>query len=149
MPTVEYHIEINRPLIEVFRMATDYDNLSDWQPDTTAVNMIAADPIRPGTMLTIERRFMGRRTVVNVDIVDFQRNKLVEWRGAHGGFRYHRLTEFSSGGGSTVIKDKLNVNVGWIRFWYAPFVSAALKSQVSKEWENLKQLLESGAGMRG
>ena len=149
MPTVDYHIEINRPVIEVFRVATDYKSLSDWQPDTLSVNMIAAEPIRAGTMLTLERRFMGRRTIVNVDIVDFQRNKLVEWRGAHGGFRYHCLTEFNSTGGSTMIKDTLNVNVGWIRFWYAPFVSAALKSQVTKEWEALKKHVESGAGMRG
>ncbi|QPC82709.1 SRPBCC family protein [Phototrophicus methaneseepsis] len=149
MPTIEQKFTINRPVIEVFRVATDYKNASDWQPDTLSVNMIAGDPIRSGTMLTFERRFMGRTIIVNVDVVDFQRNKLVEWQGAHGGFRYHRLTEFISTGGSTEIHDTLDINLGWIRFWYIPFFKSAVNSQISKEWANLKQQVESGAGMRG
>lgn len=147
MPRIEHRLTINRPLIEVFRKATDFsiDSLREWQPDTQSVNLISGDPIRPGTMISLDRKLMGSSVFVNTDVIDFQRNKLMEVKGAHGSFPYHRLTEYTSSGGSTTIHDQIHIRVPWWRFWMIPFVGPPVRRQTAAEWQALKTLLESGS----
>lgn len=143
MATVEYSIAIQVPVTKVFREATDYDNMQRWQPDLVSVNVTAGSPLRAGSIISMQRRFQTSDIFVNADVIDMQRNKRFEMRGVHGRFRFSRVIEFQPGGGETIIRDTINIKTGFIFFWYAPLLTGNLKRQISKEWEALKDLLES------
>ncbi len=139
MPVIEQKIVIQKPLFDVFRVATDFKTVSSWQPRTTAINITSGDPIRPGTMLSIRRGGV----FINADIIEYDRNKKVLMQGIWGRFRFSRTIEFHSGGRETTINDKLNIHTGWLYFWYAPILSATLRSELSAEWAQLKKQLET------
>lgn len=141
MPVIEQKIVIQKPLFDVFRVAMDFKNIANWQPRATAVNMTSGDPIRPGTMLSIRRGTV----FINADVVEFERNKKILMQGIWGRFRFNRVIEFHSGGRETTIHDKLNIQTGWLYFWYAPILSATLRSELGAEWAQLKKQLESSA----
>lgn len=143
MASVEYSIAIQAPVTKVFKEATDYDNMQRWQPNLISVNVTAGNPLRAGSIVSMQRRFQTSDIFVNADVIDFQRNKRVEMRGVHGRFRFTRVIEFQPGGGETIIRDKIEVKTGIIFFWYAPLMTRSLKRQISQEWEALKELLES------
>jgi hypothetical protein len=94
-------------------------------------------------MVAMSRRFKGSKIFLNVDVIDLQRNKRLELKGIHGRFPYHREIEFSPSGRETLINDKITLRVGWLFFWYGPFVRSALSRQTAQEWQNLKTLFES------
>lgn len=145
MPIIDQKIVIQKPLFDVFRMAMDFNNLSNWQPRTTAVNITSGDPIRPGTMITIRRGSV----FINADVVEYDRNKKITLQGIWGRFRFNRTIEFQSGGRETTILDKLNIQTGWLYFWYAPILAMNLRGELSAEWAQLKKQLESSSYIPG
>ena len=145
MAAIEHTIEIQRPVSEVFARIADFDNVGDWQPAVLASSMSVADPVRIGTMISQTRRLHGRKHFLNVDLIDFQRNKLVELKGMYTGYPYHRRIELAPQGRTTRIKDTIDIRTGWLYFWYRPILVGSLRNQTKQEWEALKQLVESRA----
>jgi len=143
MALIENRIVIERSLTDVFQKTTDFESYEEWQPGLNSVNVTSGKPIRAGTILTFRRQFMGGEIFVNADVIDFQRNKRYELKGIHGRFQFTRAVEFTPGGRETTIYDRMNLRIPWFYFWYTPFVTSALKSRLSREWDNLKTLLES------
>lgn len=139
MPIIKHTITINRNVMDVFRAATDFDNIHTWQAGTSSVNVVSGDPIRSGTMVSIQRGGL----FVNADVLDFQRNKLVTIKGVWGRFRFTRTQEFQSGNRETTVKDTLNIQTGWLYFWYAPFLNMLVSGQLRADWNRLKQQLEN------
>ena len=146
MANVEYSVTIARPVSDVFSAATGFDKLDamrKWQPDLLSVGITAGDPLRTGTMIAMTRRFLGSQIFVNVDVVDFQRNKRIELKGMHGRFAYRREIEFSPSGRDTVLTDRITIAAGWLFFWYRPFLYGAVRRQITQEWNLLKNQLSS------
>lgn len=146
MPLIEQTITIQRPLFDVFREAGDFEQFKVWQRDVLDISLISGDPIRPGTMVSMTRRFGGRVLFINADVVDYQRNKAIELNGVWGRFPFRRRTEFSSaGGGQTQIHDTLNIRLPWFYFWYSPIFTPSVRRLVTSDWQTLKSKLESRA----
>ena len=143
MASIEHSITIQRPLFDVFRMVIDFETIQSWQPDMLSVSITSGDPLRPGSMISMVRRFMGRPISVNVDVLDFQRNKIIELTGVHGNFPYRRVMEFASASRETIIRDKIIVRAPWFYFWYTPFLMRAMTNQTKGEWNRLKAQLET------
>lgn len=143
MASVEYSIAIQAPVTKVFKEATDYDTMHRWQADLVSVNVTAGNPLRSGSIISMQRHFQTSDIFVNADVIDFQRNKRLEMRGIHGRFRFTRVIEFQPGGGETIIRDQFDIKTGIIFFWYAPIMTGNLKRQIAREWGNLKDMLES------
>ncbi|MCU0511379.1 MAG: SRPBCC family protein [Anaerolineae bacterium] len=142
MPVIEHSITINRPLVDVFRAVADFNAWHTWQPGITTVNLTSGDPVRVGTMLTIVRG----GTFINADVLDYQRNKLIVFQGVWGRFRFSRTLDFQSGsvgGREAVVKDKINLQTGWLFFWYAPLLAMSVRSQTGGDWASLKRQLEN------
>jgi hypothetical protein len=139
MPVIEQTITIQKPLFDVFRMATDVAQWGTWQNGVKNVALISGDPIRTGTMISLERG----STFINADVTDYQRQKTLSLTGVWGRFRFARLTEFSSTGRETTIRDKLTVQTGFLWFWYNPILTSQLNGQIKADWAALKKLLES------
>jgi uncharacterized membrane protein len=139
---IDQSITIQKPLFDVFKTATDYEQYPTWQTGVSLVKLTSGDPIRTGTMLYMEKQFLGGKTFVNADIVEFQRNKSIEMQGIHGRFRFKRIIDFSSSGRDTVIRERFEMNTGCLYFWYNPILQSALTNQIKQEQALLKKKLE-------
>ena len=145
MADIDHKLNIARPVSDVFKAATDYENveaIKTWQPAVKSLGITEGSPLRTGSMIAMSRAFMGGKTFVNLDVLDYQRNKRFEVQGIHGSFRFRREIEFVPNGRETSISDKISVQTGFIWFWYRPFLLAALKNQTAQEWQSLKKQLE-------
>ena len=146
MADIENQVTITRPITDVYTAITDYENLESmrrWQPDTLSLGVTAGSPLRAGSMIAMTRRFMGSKTFVNFDVLEIQRNKRIELKGIHGRFPFRREIEINPSGRETLIRDSITLNIGWLFFWYRPFVRGALSRQTAQEWANLKKVLEA------
>lgn len=145
MATVEIHVTIARPVSDAFQAVTDFENvesLQEWQPGLQSVGITAGNPLRTGSMLAMNRRFLGSTIFVNADVVELQRNKRLSLKGIHGRFNFTRTIEFSPSGRETKIQDTWEIRTGWLYFWYSPILTSALRSQTQRQWQRLKQILE-------
>jgi hypothetical protein len=145
MADVEHKITIARPVSDVFKAVSDYENteaMKQWQPAIKSLGITEGKPLRTGSMIAMTRRFMGRDVFVNTDVLDLQRNKRFELQGMHGSFRFRREIEFVPNGRDTNINDKITIQSNFLWFWYRPFLLNALRSQTAQEWKSLKKQLE-------
>jgi hypothetical protein len=146
MPQIDHRETIQRPVFDVFKLAGDFERWDNWQDGVTDVSLIAADPIRPGTSVTIRRNMMGRNVFINADVVEYDRHKRIVLKGVQGLFPFNRTIAFQSQGRETLIIDSLSIRTGFMYFWYGPILAASLRKQLQNDWGTLKQMLESGNG---
>lgn len=139
MPLIDQSITMQKPLFDVFRAATDFAQWHTWQNGVRGVTLISGDPIRAGTMVSMERS----GTFINADVTDYQRQKSLSLSGVWGRFRFTRTLEFSANGRETLVRDKINVQTNFLWFWYAPILRGQIASQTKADWAALKKMLES------
>jgi uncharacterized membrane protein len=144
--TIENSITIARPISDVYRTVTNYDDdeqMKQWRTSIVNIGITAGNPLRTGSMIAMTKQFRGSGIFVNADVTDLQRNKRVELKGMHGRFPFVRSIEFAPSGRETVIRDHIELRTPWFFFFYTPILTGALNRQVKREWEALKQMLES------
>jgi hypothetical protein len=145
MADIDHKLSIAKPVSDVFKAATDYENteaIQSWQPSIQSLGITEGKPLRTGSMIAMTRKFMTGKTFLNLDVLDYQRNKRFEVQGIFGSFRFKREIEFVPNGRETSVSDKINIQTGFLWFWYRPFLIGALKSQTAQEWQTLKKQLE-------
>lgn len=146
MTEIENRITIKSTIFDVFKHVADFEKWAEWQNDTLSVTVTSGEPVRAGTMVAMMRRFLGSKIFVNFDVLDFQRNKVIEMTGVHGRFAFRRKIEFASGGGETQIIDSMRLRVPWLWFWYRPFLSSALNRQLKNDWQQLDEYVAANKG---
>lgn len=144
MPQVEHTITINRPVGEVFRLVADFRNDPQWQKDVAEVHQTEGST-RIGTMVTEKRnlRVWTWRLDLNVDVVDYQPNKLIEIKGVIGQFPVLGRYEFSFSRGTTQFTQSLDIRMGFLYGLFSPFLRGAVLRRTKTSMEALKQLLEA------
>ncbi len=141
MPHVSYHTTLNAPLFDVFKLATDFTAMPTWSRETRSVHLMNADPLRAGSMITIERTFGGSLIFINADLIEFQRNKSYDMSGVHGRFRFRRTIEFTANSGQTQVRDNFYVYTSALYFWYNPILKANMAGYLKSEWAQLAKAL--------
>jgi len=145
MADIEHKITVSSRITDVFKLVTNYDDaesIKTWQPAITSIGVTAGNPIRTGSMIAIKKQFFMSEIFVNMDILDIQRNKRVEFKGYHGRFPFQRVIEFTPQGTETTISDSISINTGFLYFLWRPFLLNTLKGQTAKEWQRLQQHIE-------
>jgi len=142
MAHIEHTLTVQRPVTLVYGLLTDFKRLSDWQPALISVHLIAADPLRVGTMMSQERRFGAGHAILNVDMLEVTRNQALEYSGLHGRFRLRRRIELTSQGASTQLKDLIDLHIPFLWGLLNPLYAATLRRQTADEWQRFKALLE-------
>lgn len=146
MPEVDYSVTIGRPVSEVFRTAANFAKAGEFQPDVTET-IQSDDKLRIGIIVTQRRktRLMGWQLDLNADIVDYQPNRLVEYKGVLGRFPITGRLEFSSSGGQTTVREWMNIRMGFLYAIFGPFMRGVMKRRTRNSLESLKKALESGS----
>ena len=140
---VEQKVTVRRALPEVWRMVSNFEEYPRWQSHTRLAKVTPNDPVRQGSMLYIEKSDPLGVTFINADLVEFQRNKMIEMKGVYGRFRFRRTMEFSLSGTETLVRDRIEMTPGCLYFWYTPLLRSTLSSQMQREWDAVKKALET------
>ncbi len=144
MPKFETQVLINRPVFQVFRYVGDFTNDANWR-NVSNVGITSGDPIRTGSMVAMTRRILGRKGFVNCDVTDYERNKRIELKGSYWGFPFVSTIIFDHRGQQTNIRETLEIRTRWF-FWFGIFFNLTLSRLLQREYDALKQVLDSSGG---
>lgn len=145
MPQVDYTVQINNPINEVFRFASNFNNANQWQPDVIETHQ-SDDKPRVGVMITQSRstRLMGWRLDLNADILEFVPNKQVGYKGVLGRFPVQGKLEFNNiGGGVTQVSHVMDIRMGFLYAIFSPMMKGVMTRRTRRELESLKTLMEN------
>ena len=141
MPKFETQVLVNRPVFDVFRYVGDFNNDVNWRK-VQNIGITSGNPIRTGSMVAMTRRIMGRKGFVNMDVTDYERNKRIELKGSYWGFPCLATISFEHRGQQTNVRETLDIRTRWF-FWFGIFFNLTLKGLLQREWDQLKQVLDS------
>src|SRR3954469_23296559 len=100
MVRFELSVEIARPVHEVWEYLIEPENVPEWQSSAVSSHQISDGPIGLGTHLKDERRFLGRRATSEVEVTEFEPERLFTLHGISGPVRFtvrHRLPPAETG----------------------------------------------------
>jgi uncharacterized membrane protein len=145
MPVIKRSVTIERPISQVFPYVADFSKHPEWQPDIIQLHL-SHDKARVGNMITINRqlRALFARLDLNADIVDYQINKKIEYRGTMGMYPVLGSYTFEPQGRSTTVTETVDIRMWFLPRWFTGWLfSLRLGARTESVLKNLKQVLES------
>ena len=142
MVRFELSVEIARPVHEVWEYLTDVERVPEWQSSAVASHQVSEGPMGVGTKLEDERRFLGRRARSEVEVTEYEPERLFTLRGLSGPVRFtvrHRLSE-SDGG--TRVDVEAEDDPGGISRFVRPMIERAAEHEFKGDFRRLKHRLE-------
>ena len=144
MVRFELSVDIDRPLHEVWEYLTDPERVPEWQSSAQSSHQVSDGPMRVGTRLRDERRFMGRRATSDVEVSEYEPERLFTLHGLSGPVRFtvrHRLSENGSG---TRLDVEAEADPGGIGRFMRPVIERAAGHELRGDFNRLKEKLEAG-----
>jgi carbon monoxide dehydrogenase subunit G len=145
MVRFQLSVEIARPVHEVWEYLIEPENVPEWQSSAHSSHKISDGPIRVGTHLEDERRFLGRRARSEVEVTEFEPERLFTLHGISGPVRFtvrHRLSETD---GHTKLDVEAEADPGHgISRLTRPMIERAAAHELKGDFQRLKQKLEAG-----
>jgi carbon monoxide dehydrogenase subunit G len=139
----ELSVDVARPLHEVWEYLTDPERVPEWQSSAESSKKITDGPMGVGTHLRDERRFMGRRATSEVEVTEYEPERLLTLHGLSGPVRFtvrHRLSENGNG---TRLDVDAEADPGGLGRFVRPMIERAAAHEFRGDFNRLKQNLES------
>jgi carbon monoxide dehydrogenase subunit G len=139
----ELSVDIAKPVHQVWEYLINPDNVSEWQASALSSHQISDGEMRVGTHLQDERRFLGRRARSEVEVTEFEPERLFTLHGISGPVRFtvrHRLEETGEG---TRLKIEAEADPGGIGRLMRPVIEHAASHEIRKDFDRLKEKLEA------
>ena len=144
MVRFELSIDIDRPVHEVWEYLTEPENVPEWQSSAVSSHQVSAGPIGVGARLQDERRFLGKRATSDVEVSEFEPERLFTLHGLSGPVRFtvrHRLSQNGSGTRLDV-EAEADPGSGLGRL-VRPVVERAAEHELKGDFARLKAILEA------
>ena len=140
-----FHVEIDRPVSEVFAYVTDPWHLPEWQTNTVEVHTEPAPPLRPGTRLReIHAAPFGKRVESEVLVAAIEQDRLLELHIENGPAPIDGRWEFAEHGpGRTLIRFSASGTVAGPLRVLGPLLRIGFKRQMLAHHRRLKHKLEA------
>jgi uncharacterized membrane protein len=136
---------IGRPIDAVAAYAADPTHAPEWYVNIESVRWISEPPVRQGSQVAFEARFLGRRLSYTYEIVEFEPGVCLVMRTAEGPFPMETTYTWSAvGDDSTRISLRNRGEPAGFSKFLAPFMAPAMRRANRKDLTALRQLLESG-----
>lgn len=159
MLRVEREVVIARPVEEVFAFVANFDNFTLWSADVVKAELLTPGPTRVGTRARITRLALGQPFEMHFDLVAFEPNRAIGFRGHMLGVPFTSRMDFLSPNGRTTaagaaqsaaqsavrVVESGEVTVPPTLFFVEPMARQVLGATFERDLGNLKRLLESGA----
>ena len=148
MIEVRASVVIQRPNAEVFGVISDFENNPRWQSGMVEARFTSDGPLRVGSTYDQVATFLGRRVLSSFEVIALEPDHLIKITSTSGSFSITvtRSTEPVEGGTNVTA-----IVQGDARGFFKlaePLLAKLVQRSVSKDYVNLKQLLESDDGHR-
>jgi carbon monoxide dehydrogenase subunit G len=138
---IELAIDVARPAEEVFRNLVDLERLPEWQ--SSAVESRADEPLAEGVHIFERRRVLGREIHNELEVTGFDPPRQLTLKALTGPIRFtvdHRL---AAADGGTRLRVVAEGKAGGFMKLGQPMLTRAVEAELRKDFERLKELLES------
>jgi carbon monoxide dehydrogenase subunit G len=142
MVRYEHSIDITRPVHDVWEYLTDCENVPEWQSSAVSSHQVSNGPIGVGARLEDERRFLGRRARSEVEVTEFEPERVFTLHGISGPVRFtfrHRLEEHDRG---TRLHVEAEADPAGIGRFVRPVIERAAEHELKNDFARLKRILE-------
>jgi uncharacterized membrane protein len=140
---METSIVIDRPLEEVFRFTTDFENQPKWQSRLLEAKKMSEGPIGVGTTWRLRAKFLGRRIEFEQECTEYAPNRIYGGKSRSGPFPIAGRQTYERVGGGTRINVTGEVQPGGFFKLAEPLVVRMLKRLTEADLANLKDLMEA------
>jgi carbon monoxide dehydrogenase subunit G len=143
MVRFELSVEIDRPVHEVWQYLTEPEHVPEWQASAVSSHQVSDGPMGVGTKLADERRFLGRRARSEVEVTEYEPERLFTLHGLSGPVRFtvrHRLAERDGG---TRLEVEAEADPGGISRFARPMIERAAAHELKGDFQRLKKRLEA------
>jgi uncharacterized membrane protein len=141
---VEESIEINKPPEEVFDYVSDVGNFPQWMAHTLEVRKDTAGPPQRGDRFTVAIKSVGRRFETPYERTSYNPNLRYTDRAVGGPIPNQRWNyTFEEVPGGTRLSRAVEAESGGILKLLEPLQKRAVKRQLRKDLQSLKDLLEA------
>jgi uncharacterized membrane protein len=147
MIQVETSIIISRPIEEVFAYVNDFRNSARWQNGIVEVRQTPEGPARKGTQITFVRTFLGRKLEGTSEVVECEPPAKHTFQSTSGPLPFTVSRIFESTSEGTKVTIVFEMHPGGVFALADPLIARSLRRSVEADFGNLKDLLESGAGV--
>jgi uncharacterized membrane protein len=143
---VTTEIDIARPRAEVAAYAIDPDNVTEWYRNIKRVEWKSPKPLRVGSLIAFEARFLGRTISYVYEVKEMIPNERFVMATADGPFAMETTYAWTEtpGGGTRMTLRNRGMPTGFSRI-AAPVMTRAMSRANSKDLARLKEVL-GGSG---
>ena len=145
MATLDFSIEINRPLEEVFAFVSNPENMPRWSSTGSEVTITSAGPIGVGTTYRSVVTFLGRRVEGEVEFTEYEPNRSYAQKTTSGPIPVESRVTFERVDGGTQVINHQVAEPGGLFKLAEPVLVRMIKRQFEADFANLKDLMESHA----
>jgi carbon monoxide dehydrogenase subunit G len=140
----ELSLEIARPAHEVWEYLTSPKHVPEWQSSAVSSHQVSEGPMTVGTRLEDERRFLGRRARSEVEVIEFEPERLFTLHGLSGHVRFmvRHLLEPDGDGEGTRLQVEAEADPGGIGRLARPLIERAAEHELKGDFARLKARLE-------
>jgi len=139
----ELEVEIAKPVHEVWEYLIEPENVPEWQASAVSSHQISDGRMGVGTHLRDERRFLGRRAHSEVEVTEFEPERLFTLHGISGPVRFTVRHRLENRGGHTHLEIEAEAEPGGVGRLMRPMIEHAAAHEIRKDFERLKQQLEA------
>ena len=148
MARVSGHIDIDRPVEEVFDAVADQTNEPRYNPSMTAARKVTAGPIGVGTHFLATIISRGRPLDVDIEVTRFERPHVLGSRSVMAGSTVVGETRLEPLGSGTRFSWAWDVRMGGPARLLGPVVRVIGQRRERAIWTGLKHYLEETGGTK-
>jgi carbon monoxide dehydrogenase subunit G len=143
---IESIVTIARPVEEVFQFLLDLDkNLLSTDSDVESVVKTPDGPTRPGTIVSIRQKVLGRTAESVTRFTAVEQDKKIEWDGSVGPMRPHAAFDLEPADQTTRLTFRADPNpVGPFKL-LSPLFARIGRRVWDKRLQRIKAAIESGS----
>ena len=145
MIKIEFDVDIERPVEEVFDFLTDTQRLTAWQSLIIDVREDTPGPLAKGSRYTHTAKFLGRRFDTTVEAVEIVPNERADFQTVTGPFPFRISHTLESTGTGTRLHVLGEGDPGGFFKLAEPLVARAAERQFKNDYTTLKELVEAQA----
>jgi len=140
---VTSEIEIKRWVPEVAAFATNPDNAAKWRTSIGSVEWKSPRPLRVGSRLTFNARFLGKKLAYRYEVIDFVPSERLVLRAPQNSFPMETAFTWKPAemGGTRMTLSRRGELSGFLQ-WFEPLIALLVGHHNRKDLARLKALLE-------
>ena len=139
----ELTIEIARAPEDVFSYLTDASSVPAWQSGVQSVELVDGGRPRSGARLVEHRNLLGRELRTTLEISEYEPPRVFALHALDGPAPFDVRHELVPEGDGTSMRVVVEGDPAFLPGFASGLVTRRLEKQVRKDFERLKQILES------